>query len=252
MPTHTFSARFAGLVIGLCLLLLNSTCASPHPPLLVAAAISLRPVLESLQTAYPQGDQLRFSFASSGVIRQQIIAGAPYDVFLSAGTHELHKLAENGIQGPQTTLAYNPLVIARLQQTEPPCPPAQLKQLLQRTAGKLAVGNPKTVPVGYAAQQALGRQWQELQPHLLFTENAYQNIVYLRNAAVNYAIVYQSDLSAYKDIKSCGTFSTQSGVAVTALALSRGKAHPGQASWLSFLASDTARPLWEKAGFSLP
>lgn len=255
MNSPAFFLRWICLCLSGCVVLLSSTCTRTQEPLLVAAAISLRPVLEKLQAAYPHGDQLRFSYASSGVIRQQITEGAPYAVFLSAGTLEIQKLAEKGIQGDQTTLAHNPLVIARLQASTTTaatdCAPQDL--LTQREATfKLAVGNPKTVPVGYAAQQALGSDWQALSPHFLFTENAYQNIVYLRNQAVDYALVYQSDLTAYPDIQSCWAFSAQSGVAVTALALPKKPPHPLQADWLSFLASEHARPLWSKSGFSLP
>lgn len=253
MNSHAFFFRFVRLWLCLGFVFLHSTCTSSQPPLLVAAAISLRPVMEKLQAAYPHGDQLRFSFASSGVIRQQILEGAPYDIFLSAGTQELQKLAEKGIQGPQFTLAHNPLVIAHVapsaKGTPNTCNPQQLTTL---PTFKLAIGNPKTVPVGYAAQQALGPHWQILSPHLLFTENAYQNIVYLRNQAVDYAIVYQSDLTAYPDIKSCWAFSNQSGVAVTALALPKQSLHPLQGDWLKFLTSERARSLWLSAGFSLP
>lgn len=213
---------------------------------MVASAISLRPLMEALQTEFTQGKSLRFSFSASGVIRQQIIKGAPYDVFLSAGTQDIQKLQQAGITGEAFPLMHNPLVIARQKQAKPPCAP----QRMSNTSGKIAIGNPLTVPVGYAAQQALGKQWQKLLPQLILTENAYQNIVYLRNQAVQYAVIYQSDLAAYPETKACWTFGKDSGVQVTAFALQKITPHPLQEQWIAFLRSPKVQKKWLDAGFS--
>lgn len=223
-------------------------CQPAKPPLLVAAAISLKPVMQKLQAAYPEGDALRFSFASSGVIRQQIIQGAPYAIFLSAGTQEIDKLAKVQITGDTYTLAHNPLVTARLESEKPACAPQDLSK---NPEAKIAIGNPRTVPVGYTAQQALGEFWKPLQPQIVFTEHAYQNIVYLRNQAVDYAVIYQSDLKAYPQMKACWHFGQDSGVTLTALALPGNSPHSLTSDWLQFLQSPAAQAIWETAGFTL-
>jgi molybdate transport system substrate-binding protein len=225
----------------------GSACQRSEAPLLVAAAISLRPLMEALQAEFPEGKSLRFSFSASGVIRQQIANGAPYDVFLSAGTQDIKKLQQAGIAGETYPLMHNPLVIARQKQSTPPCDP---QSLLVNHSDKIAVGNPLTVPVGSAAQQALGTYWQKLSPQLILTENAYQNIVYLRNQAVEYAVIYQSDLKAYPETHACWTFNKNSGVQVTAFALKKAVSHPLQQQWVSFLRSPAIRKRWLAAGFS--
>lgn len=222
----------------------GSACQRSEAPLLVASAISLRPLMEHLKADFSAGESLRFSFSASGVIRQQILNGAPYDVFLSAGTQDIETLQQAGITGEAYPLAHNPLVIARLQQSTQPCSP----QMLQEHTEKIAVGNPLTVPVGSAAQQALGEHWKVLSPRLVLTENAYQNIVYLRNQAVQYAVIYRSDLKAYPETHPCWTFDKNSGVQVTAFAL-RSSSHPLQAQWIAFLRSPEAQKQWRAAGF---
>lgn len=224
----------------------GSACQRSEAPLLVASAISLRPVIKALQSEFSEGKSLRFSFSSSGVIRQQIINGAPYDIFLSAGTKEIKKLQQAGIAGDIYPLMHNPLVIASDKKSVSPCDP---QSLLTQT-DKIAVGNPLTVPVGYAAQQALASHWKQLLPQLIYTENAYQNIVYLRNQAVQYAVIYQSDLKAYPKTHACWTFDKNSGVQVTAFVLHKSATHPLQKQWLTFLRSPKIQKRWIAAGFS--
>ena len=52
----------------------------------VAAAADLQPVMPALAAAYEKqtGVKLKVSFASSSVLTQQIVNGAPFDVFLAA------------------------------------------------------------------------------------------------------------------------------------------------------------------------
>lgn len=224
----------------------GSACQRTESPLLVASAISLRPLMEDLKTVFPEGKSLRFSFSASGIIRQQMLKGAPYDVFLSAGTQDIQTLQQAGIIGNTYPLAHNPLVIAHLKQSTEPCSP----HTLQKRSESIAVGNPLTVPVGSAAQQALGDHWKNLTPQLVMTENAYQNIVYLRNQAVQYAVIYQSDLKAYPETHACWTFEQNSGVQVMAFVPHKSVPHPLQAQWISFLRAPETQQQWLSAGFS--
>ena len=63
-------------------------------PILIGAAASLQPVLEEINTLYPH--PINTTFASSGVIQQQIEQGAPIDIFISASKKQIKSL-ENKI-----------------------------------------------------------------------------------------------------------------------------------------------------------
>ncbi|HAD39484.1 MAG TPA: molybdate ABC transporter substrate-binding protein, partial [Plesiomonas shigelloides] len=60
----------------------------------VAVAANFKPTLEQLATQFQQqtGDQVAISSASSGVLYQQIVNGAPFDLFLSADSERPERL----------------------------------------------------------------------------------------------------------------------------------------------------------------
>ncbi len=214
----------------------------------VAAAVSLKPVLQELQKIYPHQDELSFSFGASGLLKTQILAGAPFDVFLAVGNEDIQQLKKRGYTQPLAPLVSNPLTLARhtTNGTVTSCAPEQLKP------GELAAGNPVTVPVGFHARRALGNHWQRLSPQL--TSNAYQNIVYLRNGAVKYAVVYQSDLKAYPDLVSCWAFRDYPAIPIYALPLNLRQTKENTPTavvrWLNFLQSPEARQVFSAYGFN--
>ena len=66
----------------------------------IAAAANLRDVLEELKQLYIKENpdkEVNITFGSSGLLVQQMMNGAPYDLFLSADTTFPNKLKELGI-----------------------------------------------------------------------------------------------------------------------------------------------------------
>ncbi|MHB8162315.1 MAG: extracellular solute-binding protein, partial [Thermoleophilia bacterium] len=67
--------------------------------LTVSAAISLKDVFTELgrdyQAAHP-GVEVKFNFGASGDLEQQIIGGAPVDIFASASSKETDELGQQG------------------------------------------------------------------------------------------------------------------------------------------------------------
>jgi molybdate transport system substrate-binding protein len=66
---------------------------------------------------------------------------------------------------------------------------------------KLAIGNPKTVPVGLYAEQSLTRLglWQGIGPKLILAEDVRQALDYVARGEVDAGIVYASDVRATGD-----------------------------------------------------
>ena len=73
--------------------------------LIVAAASDLAPLAPKLQQACKE--KIRFTFASSGSLQQQIENGAPFDVFLSASekSPKLFRLREALAKSTKKTVA---------------------------------------------------------------------------------------------------------------------------------------------------
>ena len=117
----------------------------------VYAAASLKKTFTEIgaqvQAAHP-GVSVRFSFAGSSDLAAQLEQGAPADVFASADTPNMDKVAEAGLTAaPPVDFASNTLEIA-----VPPGNPAHVRSLqdLARTGVKVVVCAPQ-VPCGSAA-----------------------------------------------------------------------------------------------------
>ncbi len=167
--------------------------------IVVAAAISLREAfLEIGQTFQKQtGTTVRFSFGASGELEKQIEAGAPVDLFASAGEREMAQLQAKGLidMASRADFARNSLVLVV---------PADSKLRLRNfsaLAGKevqhVAIGNPQTVPAGYYARQLLRslKLWEPLQPRLVPAENVRQVLDYVMREEVDAGIVYSTDVA---------------------------------------------------------
>src|SRR5689334_4420095 len=118
--------------------------------LLVSAAASLTDALEQIGGAFTRSEKgqtrVRFNFAASGVLKQQILAGAPVDVFASAAPREMDELqAARRIQTTtRTNFARNHLVL--IVPTGSPLPVKDWKDLSRPEVKRIAIANPGAVP----------------------------------------------------------------------------------------------------------
>ncbi|WP_320823225.1 molybdate ABC transporter substrate-binding protein [Reinekea sp.] len=124
-----------------------------EPPLTVAVTASFKPVLEALSEAFTEasGRSFRLVSASTGVLSQQILAGAPFDIFFAADrTHPQQLLESLGLPTDRIqTYALGTLVLV----TQDPA----VKSLadLRDYAGRVIIANPLQAPYGVAADQIL-------------------------------------------------------------------------------------------------
>ncbi|MFN2485687.1 MAG: molybdate ABC transporter substrate-binding protein, partial [Acidimicrobiia bacterium] len=87
------------VVVALCALTLAACTPSVNGELLVSAASSLTDAFADVETAFeaanPEVDVV-MNFGSSSSLREQIIEGAPVDVFASANTSNMDQVVEAG------------------------------------------------------------------------------------------------------------------------------------------------------------
>lgn len=161
--------------------------------LTVFAAASLKPPLDKIAAAW--GD-VAISYGGSGTIAKQVAAGAPADVVLLAAQDWMDWLEEEGVlAGDPVDIARNRLVIAG-----PPDAAAVAltrEALLDRLAGggRLAIGDPISVPAGRYAKEALEHLelWDAVADRLLLTEDVRAALAYVLRGDVPLGIVYRSD-----------------------------------------------------------
>ncbi len=137
---------------------------------------------------------------STGSLFQQIIHGAPYDIFLAADTLRPSKLVEMdlALEESQTTYTVGTIAIWSGQWTngeQLPTFSTLIKQLLKNDI-RLAIANPDLAPYGMAAKQAMesSKLWGHLKNKLVTGINIGQTFQQTRSQAVNFGIVATSQL----------------------------------------------------------
>lgn len=125
-------------------------------PVTVAAASDLRLAFEELGERFTAetGTEVTFSFGSSGQLREQIINGAPFDVFASANVDFVDAVIESGRGRADTKADYG---FGRIVLWAPPGVelPDDVAGLADPSFRRIAVANPEHAPYGVAAVQAL-------------------------------------------------------------------------------------------------
>lgn len=169
----------------------------------VAVAMSLRPAMREtadLFEARHPGAEVVLNAGASGVLLQQMLRGAPADLFVSASPKEPDRLAEEGLlqEGSRRTIATNRIVVLVPASAEPPAGPAELAS---PRYDRIAMGNPRTAPVGRYAERGLelAGLLERLRPRLVLAENARQVLEYVARGDVAAGLLYHSDARIMAD-----------------------------------------------------
>ncbi len=224
--------------------------------LLVFAAASLTDALQQIDGAFSAqtGIAVEASFAASSVLAKQIEAGAPAQVFLSADREWMDYLEQRGrLQGgSRRDLLGNELVLIA-----PADRALQLKiaphfaLLAALGDGRLATGDPDSVPAGLYARAALTRLgvWPQVADRLVRAENVRAALMYVARGEAPLGIVYQTDARAEGRVRVIDVFPTDSHPPIAyPLALTAG-AGADAARYAAFLTSDAARDVFVGRGF---
>jgi molybdate transport system substrate-binding protein len=168
----------------------------------LSVAVSLKEVTEELgrtfMAAHP-GVTLRYNFGASGDLQKQIEAGAPIDVFLSAAQRQMDELEKQGLIVVSTRRAFARNLLTVVKPADSKVDLAKAADLLDARVGRIAIGNPKTVPVGQYAEESLRALglWDRLQPKLVFAENVRQVLEYVVRGEVEAGFVYTTDVATH-------------------------------------------------------
>ena len=141
----------------------------------VFAAASLSDGLKEIATAYElqSGDQLVFNFAASGTLARQIEAGAPADIFFSADEAQMDVVEQKGLLLPGTRLSRLSNTLVFVVPSDSTLGLKSAQDLVNPKVGRIALGNPLTVPAGSYAKAYLSKSdvWAKVEPKVLPTEN---------------------------------------------------------------------------------
>jgi len=246
----------AALLLALC----ATASQAAERVLTVFAAASLTNVLQEAGDAYTAETKLpvRFSFAASSALARQIESGAPADVFVSADQDWMNYLQARNLLAPATraNIVANTLVLVAPADSNIAlriAPGFALAAALGAD-GRLATGDPASVPVGKYAQAALTKLgiWPSVEKRVVAADNVRTALNFVARGEAPLGIVYASDAKTEPKVRVVDTFPASTHEPITYPAAATSTAGPGAAAFLKFLRGPTARALFDRAGFGRP
>ena len=166
--------------------------------LTVFAAASLQPFLDTVASEWQEetGDTLILSYGGSGTMAQQILRGAPADLFISASPDWMDAAGVALIPGTRRDILGNALVLISAPGDDTPValgPDLDLAALLG--TGRLALGEVTSVPAGQYAQAALTSLglWDGVADRTIQTDSVRSALRLVATGEAPFGIVYLSD-----------------------------------------------------------
>jgi molybdate transport system substrate-binding protein len=221
----------------------------------VAAASDLRPAFEELGAAFTAetGTKVTFTFGSSGQLREQIINGAPFDLFASANVAFVDEIIENGrgIAATKADYAFGRIVLWSPTGIDLP---ARIEDITDPTYRRIAIANPEHAPYGLAAKEALEATgtYKGIEDRLVYGENISDTFQIAKSGNADVGIVALSlaiaDGSSYTLIPAELHNPLQQALVVT----STGVQGTAATAFAASISSPAGREVMIRYGFTLP
>lgn len=206
--------RFAG-ALRLAFLLLGLLPLAAHADeVLVFAAASLKPALDEIASlpAVAAIGEVRISYAASSQLARQIEAGAPAAIFVSADRDWMDYLAERQriVADSRGDLLGNALVLVAPKDSIVALdivPGLDLAAALG-AGGRLALGEPNSVPAGKYAKAALTKlgAWDAVSARIVAADNVRAALNFVARGEAPLGVVYRSDAISEPAVRVVATF----------------------------------------------
>ena len=224
---------------------------------LVFAAASLSDSLGELAETYEgrHETEISISFGGSTALARQINAGAPADIFVSAGQPAVDLLISSGRVARDDTwpVLGNELVVVT------PGDGASidsLESLVLDEVERVAVVDPQLGPAGWYAEQALRTSglWESIEPKILFANDVRAALSYVAAGNADAGIVYRTDAATEPGVEMAFSVSSDLHSPITyVVALTVDGARSARAATLiEFLVSAEAAATFGESGFVTP
>lgn len=270
VPTTTFDSHemnrgprwhrilvLGGVILGLlgCGSDPDSSRGVEDPQVVIAAASDLRFAFTDLGKQFEDatGITATFSFGSSGQLKEQIINGAPFDLFASANEQFALDVVDADKGWPETVKPYalGRIVLMSRVGLEGP---TTIIDLVRDDVARIAIANPAHAPYGIAAREALQAVgiYQEVKSRLIYGENVSDALRLIATGNVDAAIVALSlaivDDVPYELIPENLHTPLKQSIVVTKTGDNENNAR----KFLEFLFSENGQRVMESYGFALP
>jgi len=247
------------ITIGLPFLATEVSFAADQQELTVSAAISLKNAFEEIGKLFEakyKGVKVNFNFGASGDLVRQIEGGAPVDVFASAAQKDMDEAEKKGLILPNSRINFAGNTVVLITPAGSKIPIKTFQDIGLNQVGKIAAGNPKTVPAGRYAEEVFVyyKMLPAIKKKLIYAEHVRQVLDYVARGEVDAGVVYATDaMVKAKDIRIVATAPEDSHKPViypAAVVKSTNKEGLAKA-FVSFLISGEGRMVLERHGFKL-
>ncbi len=227
------------------------------PALVVFAAASLTNVLQELGDGFTRetGIAVKFSFLASSALARQIENGAPADVFFSADVAWMDYLqtrklidseSRHDVVGNRLVLIAPADSLVRLSIG----PNFPLAAALAK--GRLATGDPDSVPVGRYARAALMNLgvWTAVEPRLVRADSVRAALSFVDRGEVPLGIVYETDALIDKNVRIVDVFPASTHDPIVYPIALTAKRSPGAARFIAHVRGPAGDLIFKAYGFT--
>lgn len=254
----SFFSRVMPLLVALPLALLLTSClgrGEADDELLVFAAASLTDAMTEAAAEFEavSGAKVEVSFGPSRVLAQQIVSGAPADLYFAAGQPPMDLLVEGGHvdeAGVARLLSNRIVLITGLDAPSI----ASIHDIADAGLERIAMPDPEIAPAGNYTSTALQNLglWERMLPSIVFANDVRATLSYVQTGNADAGFLYQTDAAGADDISVFDIVPPDSYPDVVyPAAVVRGAGNvEGAEAMLEFLQSDAAREIFRRHGFT--
>ena len=229
--------------------------------LIVFAPSSLTETMRDLgsiwETEHPE--HVTFNLSNTPIMAKQIGQGAPANIFICADNLWMDWVDERGLLAPGTRhiLMETELVLIMrkdLAHDVVLSPSLDLAGLLG-PEGRLAMGDPASLPAGIYGKEALSHfgLWESVKTRIVPVNTLRDVSSLVDRGEVRLGLVYTTEAMAYANMKIVAVFPEDSHTRVTfPIAIPKSGDTPQARAFLAFLAGPKAQAILRQHGFKLP
>lgn len=221
----------------------------------ISAAASLKDALSEIQRAFAQlrpDIRATLNLGASGTLELQIEHGAPVDLFLSAATEQMDALEAKNLLLPETrvNLLENELVLIAPRDSSRI---EKFTDLAQPDIRVVAMGDPRSVPAGAYAEQALTSLgiYDTVRRKAVLATDVRQVLADVETASADAGLVYATDAATSSRVRVVATAppGSHQPIVYPAAVLRDSSAPKAAEDFEEFLRSGAARAIFVKFGF---
>ncbi|MCU0532779.1 MAG: molybdate ABC transporter substrate-binding protein [Hydrococcus sp. Prado102] len=246
------------LATGLQFFTSTASFAQGNATVLVSAAASLQDALEELDPVFENahsGTTVNYNFGSSGALQQQIEQGAPADIFFSAATKQMDALQEKNLILPDTrrNLLTNRLVL--IVPSNSTLGVNSFSQLSESNVKRIAIGEPRSVPVGQYSEELFAKMGilDQIKAKFVYGNSVRNVLAAVESGNADAGIVYTTDAKISDKVKQVATApeDMHSPIVYPIAVLKSSKNPEAAKTYEQFLSSSEAKTTFEKFGFGI-